>query len=127
MARIEHFALFGPDLEALREFYERAFGLRVIVDNSRAAVRGYFLADDAGTVLELIERPVGEEAAATRYMCHVAFFAEEYGAARTKAVAGGATIERETEINRPEMRTFFFDDPAGNRCQVVWRRKPLGS
>ena len=59
MARIEHFAIFADDLETLRAFYEDAFGLRVIVDNSQAPTPGYFLADESGTALEIIRRPAG--------------------------------------------------------------------
>ena len=73
MSRIEHFAIFADDLESLRAFYEEAFGLRVVVDNSRAPIAGYFLADDASTYLEIIARPKGTAAADTRYVCHVAF------------------------------------------------------
>jgi glyoxylase I family protein len=126
MARIEHFALFAADLEQLRAFYEHAFGLRVIVDNSRAPVRGYFLADDAAAVLEIIERPAGVETGSTRYVCHVAFAVDDIEKARERLEAGGASFETETAVNQPEMKTYFFDDPAGNRCQIVWRRMPLG-
>ena len=48
MTRIEHFAVFGNDLARLKDFYVDVLGLRVIVDNSQAPVRGYFLADDRG-------------------------------------------------------------------------------
>src|SRR3989442_1247800 len=82
MSRIEHFAIFAADLEALRAFYEEALGLRVIVDNSRAPIRGYFLADDGGSVLEIIARPAGVPAADTRYVCHTAFLVDDYAAAR---------------------------------------------
>ena len=68
MATIEHFALFAADLDGLRRFYEEAFGLRTIVDNSRAPIPGYFLADDSGTVLEIIGRPEGVPAADTRFV-----------------------------------------------------------
>ncbi len=127
MATIEHFALFGDDLGALRAFYEGSMGLRVIVDNSRAPVRGYFLTDDAGSALEIIERPAGTTVGDTRYLCHVAFTVDDYPAAKSRFEAEGATFEADTEVLSDEFRTGFFRDPAGNRCQIVWRAKPLGS
>lgn len=126
MARIEHFAIFGADLEGLRAFYEEAFGLTVIVDNSRAPVRGYFLADASGTVIEIIERPSHVPASPTRYTCHTAFVVEDFDRARSDLERRGARFETDTEVQTDAMRTAFCDDPDGNRCQIVWRRQPLG-
>ncbi len=41
--------------------------------------------------------------------------------------ARGARFEVETEVVSAAMKTGFFDDPAGNRLQIVWRATPLGS
>lgn len=125
MARIEHFALFGNDLEALLAFYVETMGLRVVLDNSRAPVRGYFLGDDSGSMLEIIERPKGEKPVETRYSSHVAFWVEDYASVRAQLAARGAVFETETEAVSDEFKTGFFRDPDGNRCQIVWRKKPL--
>lgn len=127
MARIEHFALFADDLDALRDFYRDAMGLRVILDNSRAPVRGYFLADDGGSVLELIERPRDRKPASTRHACHAAFLVEDFAAARRALEARGAVFEADTAVDNDAMRTAFFNDPDGNRLQIIWRSQPLGS
>lgn len=127
MARIEHFAIFGDDLEALRAFYADVLGLRVIVDNSRAPVRGYFLADDGGSVLEVIERPPGTPTPSTRYGCHTAFWVEDYDRAKADFLARGARFESDTEVLTDAIKTGFFDDPQGNRVQIVWRAQALGS
>jgi catechol 2,3-dioxygenase-like lactoylglutathione lyase family enzyme len=127
MSRIEHFAIFAADLETLRAFYEEALGLRVIVDNSRAPIRGYFLADDSGSVLEIIARPPHVPPADTRYVCHTAFLVEDYAAVRKALEHRGARFEADTEVDTDMVRTAFFNDPEGNRCQIVWRRQPLGS
>jgi glyoxylase I family protein len=125
MARIEHFALFADDLDSLRRFYEDAFGMRVVLDNSKAPVRGYFLADDGGSVLELIERPGGVPAADTRYVCHTAFWVEDYPAAKAALERRGVVFETDTEVRTAAIQTGFFNDPEGNRCQIVWRSSPL--
>jgi glyoxylase I family protein len=127
MTRIEHFAVFGPDLEALRAFYADVLGLRVIVDNSKAPVRGYFLADDRGVSLEVIERPAEAHEADTRYVCHTAFLVDDYAGFRAGLVARGLEVEPKTEIDTDAFKTCFFRDPAGNRFQIVWRSAPLGS
>ena len=125
MARIEHFAIFADNLDQLRRFYEEAIGLHVLLDNSKAPVRGHFMSDDAGGVLEIIERPAGVDVASTRYVCHTAFWVDDYAAARAALVARGAAFEADTEIQTDAFRTGFFNDPEGNRCQIVWRAKPF--
>ncbi len=125
MARIEHFALFGKDLEALRAFYVETMGLRVILDNSKAPVRGYFLADDSGVMLEIIERPANAEGVETRFACHIAFWVDNYADARSRLADRGTVFETDTEVLTDDFKTGFFRDPENNRCQIVWRSKPL--
>ncbi|GIW86915.1 MAG: diguanylate cyclase [Isosphaeraceae bacterium] len=125
MTQIEHFALFTDQLERLRDFYVEAFGLRVVLDNSRAPVPGYFLADGRGVVLEIIERPQEIPAVETRYACHVAFSVADLGAARARLEVFGCRFEAETAVETDSFKTAFFRDPAGNRCQIVWRQTPL--
>lgn len=127
MSRIEHFALFTDDLETLRAFYVDAMGLRVVVDNSKAPVAGYFLADDRGVALEIIQRPEGVAGVETRYACHAAFLVDDVEAERERLSGVGCVFEVETEVNTDAFKTVFFRDPAGNRCQIVWRKSPLGT
>jgi glyoxylase I family protein len=125
VARIEHFAIFADDLETVRMFYQRHFGLSVAVDNSRAPVRGYFLADDRGTAIEIIERPPGVARGDTRYLCHTAILVDDVESARAQLEAEGVTFETDTVVETDNFKTAFFRDPDGNRCQIVWRAEPL--
>lgn len=127
MARIEHFAVFAADLERTQAFYVEALGLRVVVDNSQAPIAGYFLGDDRGVALEVIRRPPGVAAVETRYACHSAFLVDDYPAAKRRLEALGVGFEADTEVVTPEFQTGFFRDPDGNRCQIVWRARTLGS
>lgn len=127
MARIEHCAFFASDLERLRRFYEEAFGLRVVLDNSRASPAGYFLADERGAVLELIARPAEQHPLPQRYICHVAFQVDDVATTRQALERRGLAFETDTAVDTDAMKTAFFHDPEGNRCQIVWRQKPLAS
>jgi glyoxylase I family protein len=123
--RIEHFALFAADLAALKAFYTEAFDLRVLVDNSAAEPAGYFLGDDDGGVLELIARPKSEPPVNQRFVCHVAFQVDDVAETQAAFERRGLTFETETAVHTAAMHTAFFRDPEGNRCQIVWRQKPL--
>jgi glyoxylase I family protein len=125
MARIEHFAIYAADTVALKDFYVDAMGLRVIVE-SGGEPPGFFLADDAGMALEIIARPEGESAVNQRWVCHGAFCVDDFAAARTALERRGIVFEPDTAVEGPTMRTAFFKDPEGNRCQIVWRDPPLG-
>jgi len=122
---IEHIALFADNLEASRDFFIRFFGMRVVLDNSKAPVRGYFLANEGGSILEVIERPKGQTNANQRYVCHVAFAVEDVLETRRQIEAEGLVFETDTVVDTPEFHTMFFRDPEGNRIQILKRLNPL--
>jgi glyoxylase I family protein len=126
MSTIEHFAVYADDAPALKDFYTQAFGLRVIVE-SGGPPPAYFLADDRGTALEIIGRPAGQSGANQRWVCHLAFWVDDFAAARARLEQRGVAFEADTLVDNETVRTGFFNDPAGNRCQIVWRRNRLGS
>jgi glyoxylase I family protein len=127
MSRIEHFAIYAADAPALKDFYIEALGLRVILDNGGGDPPGFFLADDRGGVLEIIGRPRDEAGANQRWVCHLAFWVEDYAETRKALERRGLVFETGTAIEGPELQTAFFDDPEGNRLQIVRRARPLGS
>lgn len=124
MARMEHFAIFAADVEALKDFYVEAMGLHVVLHNGKG--KAYFLADDAGMAVEIIPRPSGVEAVDMRYLCHIAFTVDDVDAERRRLEGLGRTFETDTVVDTPSMKTAFFRDPDGNRCQILWRARPLG-
>ena len=127
MPRIEHAAIFAGDPSSLKDFYVEAFGFRVVLDNGRGTPPGYFLGDDRGTMLEIIGRPPGVEGVNQRYVSHVAFTVEDVAAKRAELERLGLTFEADTVVDNDSMVTAFCDDPAGNRIQIVRRKRPLGS
>jgi glyoxylase I family protein len=126
MSRIEHFAVYAEDPTALKEFFVKAMGLHVIVENA-GPPPAYFLADDHGMALEILKRAEEEPAANQRWICHLAFWVEDFVTARNELDQIGIVFEDETLVETDELKTAFFKDPAGNRCQIVWRRRKLGA
>jgi glyoxylase I family protein len=127
MSRIEHFAVFAADPTALKNFYVEMLGLKVILDNSSDDPPGYFLADGAGGALEIIGRPPSEPAVNQRFVCHMAFWVDDLAKTKAAIELAGIPFEADTAIANASMQTEFFRDPEGNRCQIVWRNRPLGT
>lgn len=125
MPKIEHFAIYADDTTALAQFYVALLGMRV-VKTGAGANPGYFLSDGHGGAIEIIGRPAGSSVN-QRWVCHLAFWSDDIKALEASVKAKGLAIEDETRVHDAAMSTFFFNDPAGNRCQIVWRSEPLGS
>jgi len=127
MARIEHFAVFAAAPAALKDFYVRAFGMTVLLDNSGATPPGYFLADDQGMALEIIGRPAGESNVNQRWVCHIAFLVDDVARKRVELEGMGLVFETDTVVDNEAIKMAFFRDPEGNRTQILWRSRKLGS
>lgn len=125
MARLEHFAIYAADLEALKDFYVRTMGLKVVRVGGGNPPGGYFLADDHGGAIEIIARPADESNARQRWVCHLAFWVDDVAAKQAELEKLGIVFETDTTADDDEIKTSFFQDPEGNRCQLVWRREPL--
>jgi glyoxylase I family protein len=126
VARIEHFAVFASNPDALKDFYVRVFGMTVVLDNSATTPPGYFLADDQGVALEIIGRPDGESNVNQRWVCHLALLVDDVDRKRAELEGMGLVFETETAVDNAAMKTAFFRDPEGNRTQILWRARPLG-
>ena len=126
MARIEHAALFAENPTHLKDFYTQSFGLRVVLDNGAGTPPGYFLGDDHGTALEIIGRPPGASNVNQRFVCHVAFVVDDVPSKQAELERRGLTFEPDTAVDNESMTTAFCNDPAGNRIQIVKRKRPLG-
>ena len=126
MSSIEHFAIYAEDAPALKSFYETAFGMKTVFEGA-GDPPGYFLVDDQGMAIEIIGRPKGETGANQRWVCHLAFWVEDFAASRAAFEGRGVTFEEDTLVDNDTLRTAFFNDPEGNRLQIVWRKKKLGA
>jgi catechol 2,3-dioxygenase-like lactoylglutathione lyase family enzyme len=120
--RLEHTALFAEDTTALAEWYCRCFGMRVVFRND-AVPPTYFVADSAGMCLEIIARKGPPALDDTGRVFHIAFVVNDFDQAAAALAAAGVALE--PEGGGPGLRVRFFNDPAGNRAQIVFREKPL--
>ena len=123
--RFEHFAIYAVDTTALARWYETHFGLKQIFSNEDSPPT-YFLADKQGMAIEIIGRPARDELD-LRQVFHFAFLPEDFDATVAQLRAAGVPLETEIQGAGGDVRLCYFSDPEGNRGQVVWRGRPLGS
>jgi lactoylglutathione lyase len=129
--RLDHVGISVGDLDAVGEFYSRAFGFAPQLEFELAPhpIRGLMLRHDSGMRLELFERagsapdPQGAtpiEALATRGYGHFAFAAPDIEALFARALeAGGSAVVEPSASPEPGVRFAFLADPEGNLVELV--------
>ncbi len=119
--RLEHVGLGAgrETYEATVRFYEEVFGWHRLREVPGELV---FVGDEHGGRLEIF----ATDAAPLADPHHLAFAVgvDEFDAMAARLRGAGATLA-EPFANPFGDRIVFFDDPAGNRAQIVARQAPL--
>jgi lactoylglutathione lyase len=125
--RIEHIALWTPDIERLRIFYERYFGAAAgpRYENPRKQFQSYFLSFGVGARVELMHSPLVMDAGSLREHSGYAHLALSLGSeAAVDALTGRLRADGYAVIDGPR-RTGdgYYEsavlDPDGNRIELT--------
>jgi len=125
--KLEHVALLVADPVAVARWYEAHLGMRV-VRTGEAPGHARFLADDAGaSVLEIYAGTSSspDYASMDPLVLHVAFAADDVGAARARLIAAGATPVGEVVATPAGDEFAMLRDPWGLALQLARRTHPL--
>jgi len=120
--RLEHTAIFAEDTIALADWYCRCFGMRVVYRND-AKPPTFFVADERGMCLEIIGRPGKPAIDDTGRVFHLAWVVDDLEKAAADLRAKGVPLE--PLAGGTGVKLHYFNDPAGNRGQIIKRDKPL--
>ncbi len=133
VSELEHVLVLSDDIEAAREFYERAVGLRT-GDRPPLQFDGYWLYAGHTPCLHVADR--AQYAAHARTMGlgvaeagspgagavdHIAFSAGDCDAVSERLALAGIVPVRNEVPGGP--RQFFFDDPDGLRVEINVHRR----
>ena len=124
--RIEHFAIYAENTEALADWYCEKFGLKVVFKGTQTPPM-IFVADEYGMAIEIIGRTPRDEPIDFTTVFHFAFLVDDFDQAVAELKGKGVALEDESVGAADDVRLCYFADPEGNRGQIVWRAQPLGS
>jgi catechol 2,3-dioxygenase-like lactoylglutathione lyase family enzyme len=140
VSELEHVLVLCSDIEAAREFYERAVGLRA-GDRPPLQFDGYWLYAGDTPCLHLADRAQYAAHARTLGLAvdsaaragasdagdaggavdHIAFSARDYDAVTERLARAGIEPVR-NDVSGGGPRQLFFDDPDGLRVEINIRR-----
>jgi len=124
--RIEHLALTVDDPDAAGRWYAEHLGMR-IARQADEPVPVRFLADEAGTMLEIYRNPrvsPPDYRQMDPLLLHVAFRADDVAATRQRLIAAGATPAGDVEDLGDGVRIAMLRDPWGLAIQIT-NRPPM--
>jgi glyoxylase I family protein len=120
---LEHIGLAAQDTTALKDWYERMLGARVIYQGAQMPI-AYFIELPGGTWIEIYQGSYGANETADNHLQgwrHVALAVESIDAAKLELEHKGV---RFTEAVKPAGgggRVLFFQDCEGNLLHLVER------
>lgn len=124
---IEHIAVVSKDTNALKEWYLKVFGGKIVYDNGKGT---YFLAFPNGDMIEFVsatdDKPSDVEKSAG--IRHIAFSVDSESFDETVKVlkADDRVCEvHDVSENDKGLKTYWFKDIEGNFMHLIYRPTPL--
>lgn len=123
---IEHLGIFTKDSAALRDWYVKTFGWKVVYDNGKGT---YFLKSDNGVMLEIMQSEIdggSHDMKATGFR-HLALSVsvEEFETIADKLKQNGVKVLTDAAVSAKGVGTMFFEDLDGNVLHLISRPSPL--
>jgi glyoxylase I family protein len=125
--KLEHVAINVPDPAALAEWLVQHLGMRIVVASTVAPYM-HFVADEAGSMIELYNNPAApmpDYANMDPFNLHFAYASDDIEADRARMIAAGATPAGEITTNAVGDKLCFLRTPWQVPFQFVQRQKPL--
>lgn len=123
---IEHLGIFTKDSVALRDWYVKTFGWKVVYDNGKGT---YFLKSENGVMLEIMQSEIdggSHDMKATGFR-HLALSVsmEEFETIADKLKQNGVKVLTDAAVSAKGVGTMFFEDLDGNVLHLISRPSPL--
>lgn len=124
---IEHVAIVSRDTAALKDWYLKVFGGKIVYDNGKGT---YFLAFENGDMIEFVtatdDKPSDVEKSAG--IRHIALAVDSKSFDEIVPVLkGDERVEEVHDVseNANGLKTYWFKDVEGNFMHLIYRPTPL--
>lgn len=124
---IEHVAIVSHDTAALKDWYLKVFGGKVVYDNGKGT---YFVAFENGDMIEFVtatdDKPADVEKSAG--IRHIALAVDSESFDETvKILKADDRVEEVHDVseNAAGLKTYWFRDIEGNFMHLIYRPTPL--
>lgn len=125
--KLEHIALNLTDARAAAKWYEENLGMEIVKSFDDPPYI-HFLADEAGSMIEIYSNPAGaipEYEKMSPYTMHIAFAVDDMAASHERLLGAGATALGPIDTTPAGDLLAFLRDPWGVTLQLVMRRESL--
>lgn len=124
---IEHIGIVAKDTAALKDWYLKVFGGKVVYDNGKGT---YFIAFEDGSMIEFVsaEAERCEDVERSAGIRHIALAVDENSFNEIVAVLkADDKVEEVHDVseNAKGLKTYWFKDIEGNFMHLIYRPTPL--
>ena len=124
---IEHIGIVSKDTAALKDWYLKVFGGKVVYDNGKGT---YFIAFEDGSMIEFVsaEAERCEDVERSAGIRHIALAVDENSFNEIVAVLkADDKVEEVHDVseNAKGLKTYWFKDIEGNFMHLIYRPTPL--
>ncbi len=124
---IEHIGIVSKDTAALKDWYLKVFGGKVVYDNGKGT---YFIAFADGSMIEFVsaEAERSEDVERSAGIRHIALAVDEKSFNEIVAVLkADDKVEEVHNVseNAKGLKTYWFKDIEGNFMHLIYRPTPL--
>ena len=125
--KLEHVAINVTEPAQLAQWLVDNLGMR-IVSAAAASPFAHFVADEAGSMIELYNNPIApipNYSEIDPFNLHFAFSSDDIEADRARLVEAGATTVGDVTLTPAGDKLAFLRTPWSEPFQLVQRKKPL--
>ena len=124
---IEHIGIVAKDTAALKDWYLKVFGGKVVYDNGKGT---YFIAFEDGSMIEFVsaEAERCEDVERSAGIRHIALAVDENSFDEIVAVLkADDKVEEVHDVSEyaKGLKTYWFKDIEGNFMHLIYRPTPL--
>lgn len=125
--KLEHVAINVTEPAQLAQWLVDNLGMRIVVASKESPYM-HFVADEAGSMIELYNNPaapVPDYSEINPFNLHFAYASSDIETDRARLVDAGAITVGEVTLSATGDRLAFLRTPWGEPFQLVQRKKPL--